>query len=988
MCHPNNNHEGEYPTLLKSELQHIIRNRGVIWLMVATILIPITYSFFFLTSAWDPYGNTGKVPIAVVNLDEPTKLQGQTVNVGEQTVAKLRKDHQLGWHITSAQEAARGLKNNKYYAVITFPRNFSRDAATVLDKQPQQMHFTYKTNGSLNYISEVMSQVGSDKLNSQIQAKVTQTYAQSFIDQMHGIGKQLGKAADGSTQISDGLGQMKAKTAAMPSGVQQLTAGSGQLASGINQYTDGVGRVADGLGQLHAKTPELAAGVGQLDDGINQYTNGTDQVADGISLLYGNTPALQSGIGQLADGVNQYTGGTDQVADGIQQINANAPQLTGGVQQLTDGINQMYTSVVPESSDNSTLSSGTKALLTGINDLDHYTIQAKLGDDQVNLPDGVATLHNKMTKLLQAISDQNTLISSAFQTFDIGLPVATILTPKGITTSDLGLPAGTDKVYPLIHFEKLQKTATTTADNDLASLKAAVAKSGDADAQAALSKFEASYTGAKDAKDTAYNTTKGYLSFAKNSIQRTDTDAVGDPKGLKVAIQKFADNLETMDNELNHADVSGHPTYASAVSQLKDGLNKLNNAVNVGVAADGSTTTSLTAGVTQLRDGLVKLNNAVNVGVDEQGHQTTSLASAVTQLYDGTQQLHANSAKLRDGAGQLNAAAPTLASGVKQLYDGTQQLKANSGKLRDGADQLNAAVPTLRSGVQQLYDGSQLLNSNSPALKSGASQLAGGLSTLNASLPTLMDGINRLNDGSGQLTTGLKDGALQISQAHLTPLTAKMFANPATDKQIRFTKVANYGAALAPYVLALALFIAIIIFNFGYPMRRRNHRNETVMQFLFSKLAVGTVVAVAMAIIEATLIMLLGLPVAHVGAFYGITILFALAAQYMTMLLNLAFNRVGIFIALGLLTLSGSGGLFPAETINPLFESIQQFLPMTHAINGYRNAITDGISSTTVTTSTVILIVVAILSIALMIPAIGYIIGKDEESDTNDSNAE
>ncbi|WP_263849262.1 hypothetical protein [Lacticaseibacillus sharpeae] len=30
------------------------------------------------------------------------------------------------------------------------------------------------------------------------------------------------------------------------------------------------------------------------------------------------------------------------------------------------------------------------------------------------------------------------------------------------------------------------------------------------------------------------------------------------------------------------------------------------------------------------------------------------------------------------------------------------------------------------------------------------------------------------------------------------------------------TTVPNYGAALAPYVLALALFIAIIIFNFTY----------------------------------------------------------------------------------------------------------------------------------------------------------------------------
>lgn len=41
------------------------------------ILIPFLYAIFFLTSVWDPYGDTKELPVAVVNQDQAVKYQGK-----------------------------------------------------------------------------------------------------------------------------------------------------------------------------------------------------------------------------------------------------------------------------------------------------------------------------------------------------------------------------------------------------------------------------------------------------------------------------------------------------------------------------------------------------------------------------------------------------------------------------------------------------------------------------------------------------------------------------------------------------------------------------------------------------------------------------------------------------------------------------------------------------------------------------------------------
>ena len=56
--------------MLKREWQKISKNPWMIIILIAIITIPAIYTSVFLGSMWDPYGNSGDLPVAVVNKDK------------------------------------------------------------------------------------------------------------------------------------------------------------------------------------------------------------------------------------------------------------------------------------------------------------------------------------------------------------------------------------------------------------------------------------------------------------------------------------------------------------------------------------------------------------------------------------------------------------------------------------------------------------------------------------------------------------------------------------------------------------------------------------------------------------------------------------------------------------------------------------------------------------------------------------------------------
>ena len=115
----------------------------------------------------------------------------------------------MDFNIVSSSKAQKGLKDGKYYMVITIPENFSKNATTLLDDDPQTMMLTYTTNPQTNYIATKMDDSAMAKVKTEISSTVTKTYSKILFKNVKTLSKGFKTAADGSQKLSDGVNTAK-----------------------------------------------------------------------------------------------------------------------------------------------------------------------------------------------------------------------------------------------------------------------------------------------------------------------------------------------------------------------------------------------------------------------------------------------------------------------------------------------------------------------------------------------------------------------------------------------------------------------------------------------------------------------------------------------------------------------------------------------------------------------------------------------------------
>ena len=860
--------------MIKAEFRHIRRNRLLLLSVIVICFIPFLYSIFFLKSVWDPYGSTQNLPVAVVNEDRAVKYQGQTLKVGAQLVQELRKNKQLKWEIVSKQTAKEGLAHRKYYTVVTIPKDFSKNAATVLDQSPKKMELKYETNGSLNYIGQVISEMAMTKLNQKIRAQVTQSYATTMIKLVKQVGTGFNQAASGAKQISTGM--------------VTLNSGTNQFVAGVSTVNNGVQTLQAAVTPLASGASQLASGSTTLASGVNQYTSGVGLLAAGLTKLSANSAALNAGTATLASGVNQYTSGVDQLGSGLTTLKNNSASLNQGASQLSNGASQL----------NATVNSSLGSLdFTGIMSAMNQASQMK---------SSLASLQSGLTQALSALSAVSTE-ANQLKTAPSAL--------RGVSSA--------------------------------ASSLSGVVQNDDAIAQSATAL----------AKSTTDATTKDKLLTIATEAGSNVTTI----RGLETALSQvnsLSTSLSGLQSQLNNlpslqTTLSGAQTTLNQANQLLTTLQGYQGALSAmpsQLAALKQATNSLASGAASLQSGMSTAQAGIN-----------QYTAGVDTAASGASQLSANSASLTNGANQLQSGVSQYTAGVNQANAGTGQLTANSAALVSGANQLataliqlNAKVPSLVSGVSALASGTQKLVDNSPALVAGTA---------------------KLNAGAGELADKLISGAEKVNAVQPSKKAAKMFAAPTTVKHTNYSYVPNYGHALAPYVLSVALYVGTLIFNFVYPIRRVALFGRKASAWWASKLAVGMTSVTVMALAEGGIMMLLGLQVLHVPSFFWTLILFGWASMAVVMFLSMTFDNPGRFVAMVLLMLQlgGSGGTFPMQVTMKFYNVIHWYLPMTYSILGLRNGISGGLGAHYVAFCNSVLLAITIVFVILLLVSMIYL---------------
>ena len=339
--------------MVKQEWKSLWRNKILMIVLVFIIAIPAIYTTLFLGSMWDPYGKLDELPVAVVNLDEPVEYEGETLNVGQKLVDKLKEDGSLCFNFTDADQAERGLKNGTYYMVITVPKNFSENATTLMDTVPKKMELDYKTNPGTNYIAMKMSETALEKIKTSVAQEVTKTYAETIFDKISEAGDGMKDAADGAGEIYDGTEKLSDGNKTISDNLKTLSEGTLTFKDGTSELKVGLSSYLDGVNQLSDGSTTLANGATSLLTGALKLNEGANSLSDGTKTLTSGTATLESGAKTLESGLKTYTDGVKQANDGAAALNANSSALTAGAQQLTAG--------------NEQLSSGSSQLLAGLN---------------------------------------------------------------------------------------------------------------------------------------------------------------------------------------------------------------------------------------------------------------------------------------------------------------------------------------------------------------------------------------------------------------------------------------------------------------------------------------------------------------------------------------------------------------------------------------------------------------------------------------------
>ncbi|EEI69760.1 YhgE/Pip domain-containing protein [Lentilactobacillus hilgardii] len=285
-------------TLFKRDLSSIFHSRPVWITLLAFCLIPAIYAIPNIKASWDPYSkaNTSRLPIAVVNGDQGSRINGRSIDVGKQIVTQLKQSKDIHWVITNSWQGNNGLDQGKYYALIEIPNDFSSKLSTLTTTNPQKPNIIYKSNEKLNPAATKITGQAKDSLTEQVRDNFIKISSKAALKEMNTAGETLNTHKPQILQIRTSLldaiktikktqgylGQVNNDSKDMQ---QYLSTVKNDIPKISNQITDLQKVISHGKSLTSATKTTLAATKSDLADGLADLQTDNQQLSALVSDL-------------------------------------------------------------------------------------------------------------------------------------------------------------------------------------------------------------------------------------------------------------------------------------------------------------------------------------------------------------------------------------------------------------------------------------------------------------------------------------------------------------------------------------------------------------------------------------------------------------------------------------------------------------------------------------------------------------------------------
>ncbi|MDQ6597138.1 YhgE/Pip domain-containing protein [Bacillus salipaludis] len=320
--------------IYRSDWKNIFRVPSVALLVVGLMILPSMYAWFNIKSMWDPYGNTSGIQVAVANEDEGARISGKNINVGNETVKNLKKNHKLGWVFVRTNEAKRGVEEGDYYAYLIIPKEFSKKITSIISANPEKPEIIFGVNEKINAVAPKIASSGASSVTAQISQAFIKTVGDAIFSGFYKAGVELEKDLP---SILDVEKQVFALEKALPV-IDQM----GKKAIELEGKLPEIHRKGQQIIELEQRIPELeraGASILKVKDNLQLVKDAGDKVL----ALQGKLSEIQRTSLIVADVVANLTEIETKIKDAMEQAKAaNEADTKGNQEQL----NQVYDELV------------------------------------------------------------------------------------------------------------------------------------------------------------------------------------------------------------------------------------------------------------------------------------------------------------------------------------------------------------------------------------------------------------------------------------------------------------------------------------------------------------------------------------------------------------------------------------------------------------------------------------------------------------------
>lgn len=306
------------------DLKALFRNPIALLVVGALLILPGLYAWYCIIANWDPYANTGNMPIAIVNKDKPasSELTGE-VDVGSQLVEKLKDNDSIDWRFyDSEEEALEDTSLSICYATIVLPEDLSGNIVGMFEGSDVSPTIYYYPNEKTNAVATKVMDSAAQTLVRQINQQFSATVNAKVLERAQSAADRAGQAA-GKARGS-ALSEMRSAQ----QDIANVIASLDDATSSMEHWRKAVTSAHSALGSAVKRLPAIEKGLNAGSKDLTALRKKTDEFAgsfahaliDAGSSLSRLSGAASGALGTASTDVSAITGALNGIIAQLEMI--------------------------------------------------------------------------------------------------------------------------------------------------------------------------------------------------------------------------------------------------------------------------------------------------------------------------------------------------------------------------------------------------------------------------------------------------------------------------------------------------------------------------------------------------------------------------------------------------------------------------------------------------------------------------------------------